>query len=153
MRSLNASCLPYLYSRITNATIQVLAALSICLFVCFSGDLIPSLSLCWLMIFRIKVGTMSRSLLQDLDSNLRDGPTKNFFSQSQNPRWLPVAILKFYIFYVGAIQSHTPTCYISFLVRMNPSNPFLTSILFQNGFSAQNPRWLPVAILNFYIFM
>ena len=29
----------------------------------FSGDLIPSLSLCRLMIFRIKVGTMSRSLL------------------------------------------------------------------------------------------
>ena len=41
---------------------------------------------------------MSRSLLQNLDSNLRDGPTKNIFSQSQNPRWLPAAILDSFIF-------------------------------------------------------
>ena len=47
---------------------------------CNSGVLIPSLSVYRLLIFRIKVGTTSRSLLYDLNSKSRGGPTKIFYS-------------------------------------------------------------------------
>ena len=46
----------------------------------YSGVLIPSLSVYRLLIFRIKVGTTSRSLLYDLNSKSRGGPTKIFYS-------------------------------------------------------------------------
>ena len=51
------------------------------------------------------------------------------------------------------VQLHTLTCFISILANINLFDTFLVSVLLRNNVMCRNLRWLPGAILNFFIYM